>query len=98
MRHFLYKKLAKAKDAIKRYYDKNYLKKVFRVRDLVYVRTKYIETGRPSKKLDIKIISPFAIIDKFGSQSYKLRLPPLLRYIYPIFYISILEEYHRNAS
>jgi hypothetical protein len=66
MRHFLYKKLAKAKDVIKRYYDKNHLK-VFRVRDLVYVRAKHIETGRPSKKLDIKVISPFAIIDKFGS-------------------------------
>ena len=36
----------------------------------VYVRAKYIEIGRPSKKLDIKIIGPFAIINKFGSQSY----------------------------
>jgi hypothetical protein len=98
MRHFLYEKLAKAKDAIKRYYDKNHLEKVFRVRDLVYVRTKHIETGRPSKKLDTKMIGPFAIIDKFGSQSYKLRLPPLLRYIYPTFYVSILEEHYRNAS
>jgi hypothetical protein len=71
---------------------------VFRVRDLVYVRAKYIKIGRPSKKLDIKIISPFASIDKFGSQLYKLRLPPLLHYIYLIFYISILEEHYRTAS
>ena len=71
---------------------------MFRVRDLVYVRAKYIKTGRLSKKLDTKIISPFAIIDKFGSQLYKLRLPPLLRYIYPTFYISMLEEHYRNAS
>jgi hypothetical protein len=98
IRHFLHKKLVKAKDAIKRHYDKNHLKKVFRVRDLVYVRAKHIETGRPSKKLDTKIIGPFAIIDKLGSQSYKLRLPPLLRHIYPTFHISILEGHHRNAS
>jgi hypothetical protein len=98
MRHFLYEKLAKAKDAMKRHYDKNHLEKVFRVGDLVYVRAKHIETGRPSKKLDAKMIGPFAIIDKFGSQSYKLRLPPLLRYIHPTFHVSMLEEHHGNAS
>ena len=98
MRRFLYKKLAKAKDAIKRYYDKNHLKKVFRVGDLVYVRAKHIETGRPSKKLDAKMIGPFAIIDKFGSQSYRLNLPPLLRHIHPTFHVSMLEEHYRNAT
>jgi hypothetical protein len=83
---------------MKRYYDKNHLKKAFRVGDLVYVRAKHIKTGRPSKKLDTKMIGPFAIIDKSGSQSYKLRLPPLLRYIHPIFHISILEEHYGTAS
>ena len=67
MRRFLYKKLAKVKDVIKRYYDKNHLEKSFKVSDLVYIRSKNIAIGRPSKKLDAKIISPFAIINKLGS-------------------------------
>ena len=67
MREFLYKKLIKAKDVIKRHYDKNHLEKSFKVSDLVYIRSKNIDIGRLSKKLDAKILSPFAIIDKFGS-------------------------------
>jgi acetylglutamate synthase len=98
MRHFLYKKLTKAKDVIKRYYDKNHLKKVFRVGDLVYVRAKHIKTGRPSKKLDTKMIGPFAIINKSGSQSYRLNLPPLLRYIHPTFHVSMLEQHYRDSA
>jgi hypothetical protein len=98
MRRFLHEKLAKAKDAMKRHYDKNHLEKVFRVGDLVYVRAKHIETGRPSKKLDAKMIGPFAIIDKFGSQSYRLNLPPLLRHIHPTFHVSMLEEHHGNTA
>jgi hypothetical protein len=71
---------------------------VFRVGDLVYIRAKHIKTGRPSKKLDVKIISPFAIIDKFGSQLYRLNLPPLLRHIYQTFHVSILEQHYRDSA
>jgi len=58
--------------------------------DKVWLRRKHIRTTRPSNKLDHKQIGPYTILEKVGSQAYKLDLSATVK-IYPVFHISLLE-------
>ena len=61
----------------------------YRVGDKVWLSTRNIRTQRPSKKLDHKQIGPFTILDRIGTTSYKLDLPPSMK-IHPIFHSNLL--------
>ena len=54
-----------------------------------------VKTTRPSKKLDYKKIGRFKIIEKVGTNSYKLDLPASMT-IHNTFHISLLEPYEDN--
>ena len=58
---------------------------------MVYLATKNIIIKKPSKKLDHKYLKPYKVIKKISKNNYQLNLPPKIR-IYPIFYISLLEN------
>ena len=58
---------------------------------MVYLATKNIITKKPSKKLDYKYLKLYKVIKKISENNYQLDLPPKVR-IYPIFYISLLED------
>ena len=58
---------------------------------MVYLATKNIITKKPSKKLDHKYLGLYKVTKKISENNYQLDLPPKVR-IYPIFYISLLEN------
>ena len=55
--------------------------------DMVWLLPRNIRTTRPCKKLDYKKIGPFKILEKIGSNAYKLELPPTMK-IHNTFHIS----------
>ena len=58
---------------------------------MVYLAIKNIIIKRPSKKLDHKYLGLYKVIKRISENNYQLDLPPRVR-IYPIFYISLLED------
>ena len=63
----------------------------FKVGDQVYVKAKYFQSTRPSKKLLEKNLSPYPIIAQVGSLSFTLCLPDAMCAIHPFFHVSQLE-------
>src|SRR5467141_2719071 len=68
----------------------------FTIGDKVFMRSQFIRTTRPSKKLADKFLGPFEIIAHPGAVSFTLRLPDSMRGIHPVFHISMLEPQHHN--
>ena len=53
--------------------------------DRVYLDASDIQTTRPSQKLSHKRLGPFTIIRKVGNGVYRLRLPPSMSRLHPVF-------------
>jgi hypothetical protein len=53
--------------------------------DKVYLDGSDIKTTRPSRKLSHRRLGPFPVERKVGSNAYRLRLPPSMGRIYPVF-------------
>ena len=62
----------------------------FQVGDEVWLHRRFINTTRPSNKLDHKKLGRFKIIGKIGTHAYKLALPPSMK-VHPVFHVSLLE-------
>lgn len=65
--------------------------------DLVWLNAKNITTRRPSKKLDHKRLGPFPVTHKVSSHAFRLGLPEGMRFLHPVFHISLLEPHHTNT-
>jgi hypothetical protein len=68
-----------------------------KVGDLVWLNAKNIRTKRPSKKLDHKRLGPFAIERKISSHAFRLALPHGMRFLHPVFHVSLLEPHQANT-
>jgi len=66
--------------------------------DLIILLSRNITTKRPSKKLDIKFLGLFKIIETKGKQAYKLDLPQIYSRIHNIFHVSLLEPYKQRPD
>lgn len=64
--------------------------------DLVWLDTRNLQMDRPSKKLGHLRSGPFAIEEKVGASSYRLRLPPTWK-IHPVFNEVLLTPYKAPA-
>ena len=62
----------------------------------VWLLCQHIATTRPSSKLDVRRLGPFAIIGPVGNFSFRLRLPPSMK-IHPVFHVSLLEPHVANT-
>ena len=78
-----------------RYYDAKHKRVEYQVGDKVWLLSSNINTQRPNKKLDWKRFGPYPIIEKIGTQAYRLQLPPSMK-IHPVFHISLLDRYTEN--
>lgn len=63
----------------------------YQVGDKVFLSTKNIDTTRPAKKLDWKMIGPFEIIRETNG-SYELDLPESMKHKHPVFHPSLLRK------
>src|SRR5882762_5858108 len=94
--------MEKAQEAMKRYYDRNRLtdKKGnvislnLEAGDKVWVDGRNLKTFRPTKKMDVKRLGPFVILEKIGSSAYRLKLPQLWSRVHPVFNEILLTPYH----
>ena len=62
----------------------------------VYIHTKSFRTTHPSCKLAEKNLGLFTVLEQVGRQSYRIKLPDMLRAVHPVFHISQLELSHPN--
>ena len=69
----------------------------FKVSDQVYMKAKYFQSTRPSKKLSEKNLGPYPIIAQVGSLSFTLRLPDSMRAVHLVFHVSQLEPATTNT-
>jgi hypothetical protein len=78
--------LAKSKDDMSRYYNQRRTPAPeFHPGDKVYLDGTDITTTRPSRKLSHKYLVPFPIERKVGNGVYRLRLPPSMSRVHPVF-------------
>jgi len=67
------------------------------VGDKVRLNRRHIQTTRPSRKLDVKRMGPFKVLEVVGEGklAYILELPVQMR-VHPVFHVSLLEPYREN--
>lgn len=63
----------------------------------VWLDTRNIHTKRPMKKLDDRRIGPFEVIEEVSTHARRLKLPPRLRFLHPVFHVHLLELYIENT-
>ena len=63
----------------------------------MWLNAKNNTTKRPSKKLDQKKLGPFKISKAISSHAFQLELPNTLRFIHPVFHVSLLEPHRANT-
>jgi len=63
----------------------------------VWLNARNIRTTRPSKKLDHKRLGPFVIERKISDSAFRLALPRSMRFLHPVFHVSLLSLYRPNS-
>jgi hypothetical protein len=78
--------LAKAKDDMAMYYNRHWTPAPeYKAGDKVYLDASDIKTTRPSQKLAHRYLGPYVVERKVGPSAYRLRLPPSLSRLHPVF-------------
>jgi hypothetical protein len=82
--------LTKAKDEYAQYYNRRRTPAPeYKTGDMVFLDASDIKTTRPSKKLAHRRLGPYMVEEKVG-HSYRLRLPPTLHRLWPVFPVTKL--------
>ncbi len=80
------------------YYDQRRTEDTFNVGDMVLLKTSHlkipISNQQKSTKLTNNYIGPYKIIEQVGNNAFKLKLPPHLNKLHPVFSIVFLKHYH----
>jgi len=78
--------LAKSKDDMVFYYNwKCTPSQEFKAGDMVFLDASNIQNTQPSRKLSHRRLGPFPIDSQVGNGAYRLRLPPSMSRLHPIF-------------
>lgn len=84
--------LTKAKDDYARYYNQRHTPApTFQPGDRVWLDSSDITTTRPSKKLSHHWWGPYTVVKEVGKGAYKLKLPPSMKRLHPVFPVVKLE-------
>jgi hypothetical protein len=88
--------IAKAQDYQAKYANTSRCEMEFSAGDEVLLSAAHIDVAvnvkRPSKKLMTKYLGPYKILEKVGTVSYKLQLPPTMQ-VHNVFHVSLLRPY-----
>ena len=87
--------LEKAVAIQKSYYDKKHRDIQFSVGDLVLLSTQNLRLKGIPHKLQQKFCGPYKILERIGTQAYRLKLPDSWR-IHPVFHISLLKQWKES--
>jgi hypothetical protein len=80
--------LAKSKDDMARYYNQRRTPAPkFVVGEKVFLDASDIHTTRPTKKFAHRFLGPYPVIRPVGSHAYRLKLPPSMSRIHPVFHV-----------
>lgn len=78
--------LSQAQDDMTRYYNQHRQPApVFKPGDRVYLDASDIRTTRPSQKLAHRRLGPYEVLKAIGSHAYRLKLPPSMSRLHPVF-------------
>ncbi|MBW0570473.1 hypothetical protein O181_110188 [Austropuccinia psidii MF-1] len=82
----------------KKYADRNRaIPPDFQPGDKVWLASKNINTGRPTKHLSEIWLGPFEVLKKIGSHAYHLKLPAQWKSVHPVFHVSLLEPVKQST-
>jgi len=85
--------LQKAKDDMALYYNRKRVPAPeFKPGDKVFVDARDLKTTCPSKKFDYRFIGPYTVEQKIGSSAYRVKLPPSMNRVHPVFHVIKLKE------
>lgn len=88
-----------AHDYQAKYANKRRLPHPFEVGQQVRLSTKHLtlET-QPTAKFRDRWLGPFEIIEQVTPVSFRLRLPPSMHRVHPVFHVNLLEPWHPSVS
>ena len=88
--------MEKAVVAQKKYYDQKHRDVQFAVGDSVLLSTQNLRLKGIPHKLQRKFCGPYKVLEKIGTQAYRLRLPDTWR-IHPVFHVSLLKPWRPST-
>ena len=91
LRERLREQLALAQEHQAKYYNQRHIPRQFKRGDLVKLSTKNLRLQ--DKKLQPRWIGPFRVLERIGSQAYRLALPEKYDRLHHVFPIQAIEEY-----
>ena len=87
-----------AEKEMAKYYNRGRKSMSYQQGDQVLLATRHIRTLRVSKKLADKFIGPFRILERIGTNAYKLDLPKKYGKMHHTFHVSLLEPYRMRLG
>ena len=79
----------------KSYYDKKHRDVQVTVGDSVLLSTQNLRLKGIQHKLQLKFCGPDKILERIGTQAYRLELPDMWR-IHPVFHVSLLKQWQES--
>ncbi|KAH0695903.1 hypothetical protein KY289_013385 [Solanum tuberosum] len=94
-------KLLAAQSRQKKYANRKIRDMTFQVGEQVLLKVspiKGVMRFNKKRKLSLRYIGPFGILDCIGLVAYRLALPPRLSGVHPMFHVSMLKKYHGDGD
>ena len=91
LRNRLQEELLKSQERQAKYYNQRHQPKLFKRNDLVKLSTRNLRLK--DKKLQPKWVGPFKILERIGSQAYRLVLPEKYDRLHDVFPVQFIEDY-----
>ena len=88
--------LQRIQDQQARQLDNGQTHKPYNVGEKVWLEGTNIQTTAPTKKLGAKRLGPFNIEARIGHHAYKLKLPPGMKGVHPVFHETLLRPFKKD--